>query len=90
MAHVVDELNLLRPMLVGMTVGPVGSVFQRGKCPVIPLSPAVNILPVCVVAYSGLCDSVFLRVVPIPGCLCYLIHSKGGHLPFGFVSAAQP
>lgn len=61
-AHIEDELNLFRRMLVGMTVRPVGAVFQRGKGSVVAFAPAVDILPVRVVAYSGFCHTIFLCI----------------------------
>ena len=58
---------------------PVGAVLQRAQCPIVPLAPAVGIR---MVADGRLCHTVFLCIqnqgLPIPGCLCYLIHSKQG------------
>lgn len=61
-AHIQDKLDLFRRVLVGMAVRSVRSVFQRGKGSVIAFAPAVDILPVCAVAYSGFCYAIFLCI----------------------------
>lgn len=61
-AHIQDELDFFRRVLVGMAVGPVRSVFQRGKGSVIAFAPAIDILPVCVIADSGFCHAIFLCI----------------------------
>ena len=61
-AHIFDEFNLFRPVLIRMTVRTVGTVGQRLQRPVVALAPAVNILAVGVVADGCFCDAIFLCI----------------------------
>ena len=58
-AHIVDEFNLFRPVLVGMMVWTMGTVGQRLQGSVVPLTPSVDILAVGVVADGGFRDAMF-------------------------------
>ena len=49
-AHVQDEFDLLRCVLIGMVVRAVRSVSQGGQRAVVPFTPAVDVLPVQPVA----------------------------------------
>lgn len=60
--HVLDELDLVRAVLVWMSMGTVGTVFQGLQRPVISLYPAVDVLLVCMVAGGRLGHSVFLGI----------------------------
>lgn len=79
-AHILNQLDLLRPMLVRMAVRPVRAVFRRCLRPIVSLAPAVDVLPVGVVPGRRFCDSMLLCIqnqgLPVPGRLCYLIHSE--------------
>ncbi len=61
-AHVVDEFQLLRFVLVWMAVWTMGTVFQRLKRTIVTLHPAVNVLPVCPVPNRRCCYTILLRV----------------------------
>lgn len=78
-AHIVDELDLFRPVLVGMMMRAVGTVCQGLQRSVVTLAPAVDILAVGVVAYCCFRDAVFGSIqnqgLPEAHGLCYLIHS---------------
>lgn len=78
-AYIEDTLDLFRRMLVGMAVREMGTLLQRGKDPATTFAPAVN-MTVRMAAYSGLGYTIFLTVqnqgLPIPGGLCYLVHSE--------------
>lgn len=60
-AHIRDELDLIRGMLVGMMVRPSGSVPEGFNGAVKAVFPAANILPVGFIA-SGSGDTIFIRV----------------------------
>lgn len=62
-AHVVDELDLLRPVLVWVAVRPVRTILQGLEGPVVPFQPAIDILAVCPVTDRCFRDTIFLRVV---------------------------
>ena len=78
--HIVYELDFLWPVLIGMTVRTVGAILQRGQCPVVPFLPAIDVLPIGSIPDRRFRDSVFLCILnqclPIPGGLCYLVHSE--------------
>ena len=67
-------------MLVGMAVRAMGTVCQGREGAVVPFAPAVDILPVQVVAYGGFCDAVLVGIfdyrLPEAHGLCYLIHGE--------------
>jgi hypothetical protein len=69
-------------MLVGMAVGTMRTVCQRLEGAVVPFAPAVNILPVQMVADGRLCDAVLVGILnhglPEAHGLCYLIHGEWG------------
>ena len=61
-AHVGDEFQLLRGMLVGMTVGAPGSVTERLPGAVIAFHPAVDKLSVNAITDRSFGDTMFLCV----------------------------
>ncbi len=61
-AHILNEFNLIGPVLVWMPVRSVGAILQRLQGPIIPLAPAVDILPVGAVADCRFCHSVLLCI----------------------------
>ena len=79
-SHVQDQLDLFRCMLVGMAVRAMGTVCQGLEGAVVPFAPAVDILPVQVVADRGFCDTMLVGILnyglPKAHCLCYLIHGE--------------
>ena len=79
-AHIPDELQLLRRMLVRMAVRAVGAVCEGLEGAVVAFPPAVDILAVGMVADGCFCDAIFLRVLdkglPVAHGLCYLIHGE--------------
>ena len=58
--HVVDKLDLLRLVLIRVTMRTVIAVFQRLQRPILALHPAENVLPVCPVADCCCRDVIFL------------------------------
>ena len=79
-AHIQDEFDLLRGMLVWMAVRTVGTVGQGLERSVISFPPSVDILAVFVVADGCLCYPIFQRIfdyrLPEAHRLCYSIHSE--------------
>ena len=61
-AHIADQLQFIRAMLVWMMHGPVGSVSERLQCAVIPVLPTIDILSVCPIADCRFGYTVFLCV----------------------------
>ena len=61
-AHIPDELDLIGPVLIWMAVRPVGTILQGLQRPVIPLAPAVDILPVGAIVDCRFCHSVLLCI----------------------------
>lgn len=61
-AHIFDEFNLFRPVLIRVMMRSMGTVGQRLQRPVVALAPAVNILAVGVVADGCFCDAIFLCI----------------------------
>lgn len=59
-AHVQDELDFFRCVLVWMMMRPVRAVCQRLECTIVPLAPTVDILPVQPVTNSCCGDAVFV------------------------------
>ena len=62
-AHIRDEFEFLRGMLVRMAVGTPGTVSEGFPGAVVPVHPTVDILPVDAVADCSLCDAMFLCVL---------------------------
>jgi len=87
--HVIYQLKFLRRVLIRMAMRFVRSVGQRVKSTVIPLPPAVNVLPVCFVLDSCFCYPVFLRIIQQrltkAHVLCYLVHSEWDSLLYWFL-----
>ena len=79
-AHVQNELDFFRRVLVGVVMRPVRAVCQRLERTIVPLTPAVDILPVQPVTNGCRCDAVFVRILnyrlPKAHGLCYLVHSE--------------
>ena len=61
--HVVDELDLIRPVPVWMAVRTMRTIFQRLQRTVVAFHPAVDVLPVCPVPNCCFRDAIFLCVV---------------------------
>ena len=61
-AHVVDELDLFRLVLVRMAVRAMRTILERLHRTVIALHPTVDVLPVCPVPDRRCCDAVLLRI----------------------------
>ena len=61
-AHIGDEFDLIRGMLVGMMVWSPGSVTQGLNGAVKAVFPAVNVLPVGLITSGGVRDAIFIRV----------------------------
>ncbi len=62
-AHVRDEFELLRCMLVGMAVRPPGSVTKRIYGAVIAFHPTIDELSICTIANSGFGYTVLFGVL---------------------------
>ena len=56
------------------------AILKACQCAVVPFAPAVNVLPVGTVPDRRIYHAVFVRIfdkgLPVPGGLCYLIHSE--------------
>lgn len=61
--HVQNEFGFFRCMLIWVAVRAMRAVGKRLQGSVVPFEPAIDILPVLVVADRGLCDAVFLCVM---------------------------
>ena len=61
-AHIGDEFQLFRGMLVGMAVGPSGSITKRVPGAVIAFHPMVDILSVNAITDRSLGDAMLLSV----------------------------
>ena len=79
-AHIFNESDLIRGMLVGMTVWTLGTICKGLKRAVIAILPAVDVLTVGLVANGSFGNAVFLSIqnhgLPKPYGLCYSIHSE--------------
>lgn len=62
-AHIVDEFDFLRCMLVGMMVRPSGTIAQRVPGAVIAALPAVNILTVGLIFDCGFGNAKFFSIL---------------------------
>lgn len=62
-AHIRDELELLRSVLVGMAVRTARTAAQRIQGTVIAIFPAIDVLPVYAIPDCSLGDSVFLSIM---------------------------
>lgn len=60
--HILDQFDFIGTMLVWVAVRTVGAVLQGCQRSVIPILPAIDILPVCVVADGCLGNAVLLRI----------------------------
>ena len=62
-------------MLVGMAVRAMGTVCQGLEGTVVPFAPAVDILPVQVVADGGFCDTMLVGILNYVGLsmMCYTL-----------------
>ena len=56
-AHIQNQLDFLRSMLIWMPVRAMRAILQRVQCAVIALHPAVNVLPVGVITHRSLCNT---------------------------------
>ena len=79
-AHVQDELAFFRRVLVWVMMRSMREVCQRLECTVVPLAPAVDVLPVQPVTNGCRGDAVFVRILnyclPKAHGLCYLVHGE--------------
>ena len=79
-AHVQNKLDLLRRVLVRVMMRPVRAVCQRLERTIVPLAPAVDVLPVQPVTNGCRSDAVFVRILnyclPKAHGLCYLVHGE--------------
>ena len=77
-AHVPDQLQFLRPVLVWVAVRAAGAVGQGFLRPIVPRFPEVDVRPTLVVLPARSADSVLLRVLqkglPVAHVLCYTVH----------------
>lgn len=62
-AHILDEPDFLRPVLVWMAVGPMGTVLQGLQRTVVTLLPSIDVLPVCVIPYRRFGNPIFLCIL---------------------------
>ena len=62
-AHIGNQLNLFRSMLVGVVAGPSGKVTQGFNGAVIAAFPAVDVLPVGFVLNSGFCNAESVSII---------------------------
>ena len=79
-AHIVDQADLIIRMLVWVVMGSAGAVPQGAPGSAIAAFPAVDILPVQMVADGRCCDAVLIGILdhrlPEAHRLCYLIHGE--------------
>lgn len=61
-AHIRDEPDLLRSMLVGVVVRPAGAVTEGLNGTVKAAFPAVDILPVSLISDGGIGDTIFISI----------------------------
>lgn len=61
-AHIRNELNLIRSMLIGMMMGPSGEIPQGFNGAIKAALPAVNVLPVGFVFNSGFGNPIFVSI----------------------------
>lgn len=62
-AHILDEFDFFRCMLVRMRMGLFGTVTQRVRGAVIAVLPAINILSVYLVFNSSFRNAIFFSIV---------------------------
>ena len=62
-AHVRDEFELLRCMLVGMAVRASGTIPEGVPGAIIAVLPTIDVLPVNAVTNSSLGNAVFMRIL---------------------------
>lgn len=62
-AHIGNELDFFRGMLVRVVVWPPGTVTQGFNGAVITAFPAVDILPVSLVLGSGFGNPIFVSII---------------------------
>lgn len=79
-AHVQDELNFFRRVLVWVMMWPARAVCQRLERTVIPLAPTVDVLPVQPVTNGCRCNAVLVGILnyclPKAHGLCYPVHGE--------------